>query len=259
MGEIEFYGTYAQLYDLQWSEKDKSDDLGFWVRLARRFRGPVLELACGTGRITLPLARAGLRITGLDVSREMLSIFAKKLGKEREEVRGRITLKKGDMRDFEFREKFGFAFVPFNSFLHLETVGDEEKCIRAVWRNLKPNGVFVIDVFKPDFKKWPAGTLHVDLAREYPEAGIKITRLSSREYEHAKQQIHAHYYMDVVSGEGKARRHETAFTLRYVRDVDEMKAMLEKCGFRLEKVHGDYRFGRFTPKSEKMIFVARKK
>ena len=143
--------------------------------------------------------------------------------------------------------------------MHLETVEDEERCIRAVHRNLKPNGVFVIDVFKPDFRKWPEKTLHMDLSREYPEAGIKITRLSSREYEHPKQQIHAHYYMDVISMEGKAKRHETGFTLRYIWDVNEMKAMLERCGFSLEKVYGDYKFGPFTPLSEKMIFVARKK
>jgi len=119
--------------------------------------------------------------------------------------------------------------------------------------------VFVIDVFKPNFKKWPAGKLRVDLVREYPEAGLKITRLSSREYEHAKQHIHAKFHMDVVRKGGKARRHTTCFTLRYVKGVGEMKAMLERCGFRLEKVYGDYKFGAFTPRSEKMIFVARRK
>lgn len=259
MGEIEFYERYAGLYDLQWSEKDRHEDLEFWVRLAKRFGGPVLELACGTGRVTLPLARAGIAITGLDASSEMLGILREKLPKEKPEVRERVALKKGDMRDFDFKGKFSFAFVPFNSFLHLEAVEDEERCVRAVHRSLKPRGIFVIDVFRPDFKKWPAKTLRVDLSHEYPEAGLKITRLSSREYDHPKQQIHTRYYMDVVSGRGRAKRHETGFTLRYVKDVSEMRALLEKCGFSLEKVYGDYEFGPFTPLSEKMIFVARKK
>lgn len=126
-------------------------------------------------------------------------------------------------------------------------------------RSLKPRGIFVIDVFRPNFKKHPAGKLRVDLSRDYPEAGLKITRLSSREYEHPKQLIHAKYCLDVVSGRGKAKRYETGFTLRYVKDVNEMRGMLERCGFSLEKVYGDYKLGPFTPLSDKMIFVARKR
>ena len=226
--------------------------------MSKKFGGPVLELACGTGRLTIPLAKAGAKITGLDASEAMLGVFREKLGKESEEVRERVVLKKGDMREFDFRHKFGFAFVPFNSFLHLETVEDEEKCVRAVHRNLKPGGIFVVDVFKPMFKDYPENVFRVDLTRTDPETGITISRLSSRTYEHGKQLIHAKYYVDVIFPEGKARRHETGFTLRYVK-AKEMVVLLERCGFRVEKIYGGYDFSPFTPLSKKMIFVARKR
>ena len=255
-GEIEFYAKYADIYDLQW---EPLPDVEFWVELAKRFPGPVLELACGTGRITIPIARAGIRVTGLDASREMLRVFKKKLEKEDSEVRRRVSLKLGDMRDFDFKERFGFISIPFNSFLHLTSVEDEEKCLRAVHRNLKQDGALVIDVFKPNFRKFPEGTLRVDLSRVDKATGLKITRLSSRTYDHHKQLIHAKYYLDVVSEQGKARRYTTGFTLRYIKDAKEMRELLERCGFRLERIYGNYSFGPFTPLSEKMIFVARKR
>lgn len=255
-GDIEFYRKYAHLYDLQYRELP---DVDFWLELAKRFGGPVLELACGTGRLTLPLARAGLRITGLDASDEMLEVFKRKLQKEKPEVRERITLKKGDMREFSFRQKFALIFIPFSSFLHLEAVEDEERCLRSARANLRPRGALVIDVFKPNFRKWPEHTLHIDFACADPETGVKITRLSSRTYDHERQLIHMKYYLDIVSREGKAKRHETGFTLRYIKDVSEMKALLERCGFGLEKIYGSYGFGPLTPLSKRMIFVVRKR
>lgn len=252
---IEFYRKYARLYDKQWKDLP---DIDFWERLAEKAGGPLLELACGTGRLTIPLARAGKRITGLDASEDMLAIFEEKLEKEPEQVSERVTLKKGDMSDFSLRQRFGMIFVPFNSFLHLETVEAEEGCIRSAFRNLRPGGIFVVDVFKPDFAKHPPDVFRVDLAQEDKESGMKITRLSSRTYDHRKQLIHAKYYLDVTNSCGKAKRHETGFTLRYIKNAGEMKKLLEKNGFALEKVYGNHKFGAFTPLSEKMIFVARK-
>lgn len=250
-----FYDRFAGLYDLQYGAQPDAD---FWLRLAKRFGGPALELACGTGRVAIPLARAGIRVVGLDSSSRMLEIFRGKLQKERPEVRERIRLKQGDMRDFDFRERFAFAFIPFNSFLHLETVEDEERCLRAIHRNLKEGGVLVVDIFKPDFRGRPAHTLLVDLAREDPVTGTKIVRLSERAYEHDKQLIHTKYHLHVVPKAGRGSRHEGGFTLRYIRDAREMEGLLARCGFRLEKIYGDYKFGPFTPLSKKMIFVARK-
>lgn len=96
-------------------------DIAFYSDLARRSAGAVLEVACGTGRVTLPLAEAGLNITGVDCSEGMLSLARRKAARLPKEAQGRLTLIHQDMTTLQLDQHFSFNFVPFRSFQHLLT------------------------------------------------------------------------------------------------------------------------------------------
>ena len=114
----------------------------FWLNQARISGGPILELGCGTGKLSIPLAEAGFSVTGLDNSPALLEFAASK----NENVRWM----QGDMRSFELDERFALIMLPSNNLGHLHTLEDFEGCIGSVKRHLRPGGVFVIDVFVPN-------------------------------------------------------------------------------------------------------------
>jgi SAM-dependent methyltransferase len=116
----------------------------FWLSQAKIRGGSVLELGCGTGKLSIPLAQAGYSVVGLDISAALLKFAASK--------NGDVKWIEADMRNFDINEKFSLIMLPSNNLGHLHTVEDFENCIRCVKRHLKPGGVFVIDVFVPNLK-----------------------------------------------------------------------------------------------------------
>src|SRR5688500_8881701 len=112
------YGDYnyiADLYDHVTAYRERAD-VGFFVDEAARSGGPVLEVGCGTGRVLIPTARAGVEIVGLDLSDHMLERCRANLSSESEEVRSRVTLVKGDMRSFRLGREFRLVTIPFRPF-----------------------------------------------------------------------------------------------------------------------------------------------
>ena len=116
----------------------------FWLSQARIRGGPILELGCGTGKLSIPLAEAGFSVTGLDNSPPLLQFAASK--------NGSVKWIEGDMRSFDLDESFALIMLPSNNLGHLHTPEDFDSCISSVKRHLQPGGVFVIDVFIPNLK-----------------------------------------------------------------------------------------------------------
>src|SRR5262245_29895894 len=102
---------YTQAY------KARLEDIRYYVGLAVANGGPILEYGCGNGRITLPIARAGVRVTGVDLSAPMLDDLRARLAAEPNSTRDLVRLKQGDMRELRLRERFPLVFCPFNTFL----------------------------------------------------------------------------------------------------------------------------------------------
>jgi SAM-dependent methyltransferase len=107
-------------------------DVRFYVEAARECGGPVLELGCGTGRILVPTARAGVEIAGLDASEGMLDACRRRLRAEPPEVQGRVSLHRGDLRDFDLARAFRLVTIPFRPFQHLITVAEQLACLGAI-------------------------------------------------------------------------------------------------------------------------------
>jgi SAM-dependent methyltransferase len=120
--------------------------LPFYAEFAREHAEGVLELACGTGQLAVPIAGSGVEMVGLDRSAAMLTT-----ARMRAELAGvSCHFVEGDMRGFEMDRRFGFIFIARNSLLHLSSAEDIVATFAAVRRHLAPGGVFVFDVFNPD-------------------------------------------------------------------------------------------------------------
>lgn len=124
-------------------------DVAFYVDAARASGGPVVELGCGTGRILLPCARAGVEMIGLDASPLMIERFKLNLAREPRDVQSRVTIAKGDMRTFSFGLKFRLIIIPFRGFQHLLTPEDQLQCLNAVKLHLLKDGVLLFDLYNP--------------------------------------------------------------------------------------------------------------
>ncbi len=118
MKTVNTYKTTAKYYDSDNKDLLK-DDIDFYIQYADELKGNILELGCGTGRITIPLARAEHKVWALDISQPMLDVFAEKLRSESEATFNNLHVLPGDMRDFSFNEKFKLIFIPFRTFQSL--------------------------------------------------------------------------------------------------------------------------------------------
>ena len=147
------YTVSAKHYDAAYAVKSDLVDVPFYLELAKKSRGPVLELGCGTGRILLPIARAGITIHGLDNSAAMLKVLKARVAAEPLQVRKLIHLHKGDMRRFRLGRKFRLVLMPFRPLQHMHTVPDQIAALRTAAAHVDRRGIFAFDVFYPDYEK----------------------------------------------------------------------------------------------------------
>jgi SAM-dependent methyltransferase len=137
------YDAIAELYD-PWSAS-VVEDVGFYLEEARRSGGPVVELGVGTGRIAIPLAADGIRVIGVDSSRGMLDVCARRAALAGVE----LDLRVGDLREPPVREQVPLVICPFRSLLHVHGDDDRRRVLTSVQELLRPGGRFVFDVFTP--------------------------------------------------------------------------------------------------------------
>jgi SAM-dependent methyltransferase len=139
------YDDIASFYD-PWS-RSVTEDVGFYVDEALASGGPVVELAVGTGRIAVPIARAGLEVIGVDSSPAMLAVA--RHAAEEAGVAHRVDLRLGDLREPPVAGRVPLVVCPFRSLLHMETEAEKLRALRAARDLLEDDGRFVFDVFSP--------------------------------------------------------------------------------------------------------------
>jgi len=138
----------ASFYDWECRQilGSQSDDVALIVSLAREFGGPVLELGCGTGRITLPLAMSGLEVAAMDRNPWMLSHLRRKLEAAPVEVRAMVKVVEGDICNFDLDTQFSFVIAPYNALCYILDPGQLRNCLTSVHRHLKRGGHFFCQV-----------------------------------------------------------------------------------------------------------------
>ena len=151
--DSETYSRMAKYYDPAYGARPDLRDVPFYLQMARRRGGPILEIACGTGRILLEIARAGIEAVGVDFSEAMLAVLRAKLETEPRDVNDRVTLQVGDMRTFTLGRRFRQVFIPFRPMQHMYTVEDQISALSRAGEHLRADGVLVLDVFYPIFSK----------------------------------------------------------------------------------------------------------
>lgn len=142
-----FFDETAAFYEATYEPQD-IDDVGFYLQRARAADGPVLEVACGTGRVYLELLSTGIDADGFDGAPGMLSEL-----RSRADERGlEPSVWEADMRDFEVDREYALIIVPFRSFLHLLEIEDQRSALRQFHDALAPDGELIIAVFAPNFE-----------------------------------------------------------------------------------------------------------
>jgi len=164
-GNYDEYAPIAELYDYVVPYQNR-EDVSFFVEAATQSGGPVLEVGCGTGRILIPTARAGIEITGLDLSPHMLAVCHERLNTEPKHVRSKVQLVEGDMRHFELARTFGLVTLPFRPFQHLTTVGDQLACLDCIHHHLETGGKLILDIFNPWLEALAKQNIGEEMAEE---------------------------------------------------------------------------------------------
>ncbi len=223
---------YAKAY------KSRRQDVDYYVALAERIGGPVLEYAVGDGRVALPVVRSGVEVWGVDLSAPMLGALKARLAKEPVEVQRRLHLTRGDMRSWRTRRRFPLIVSTFNSVLHLYTRQDVEAFFSRVKAHLAPGGRLVFDFSLPR----PAD-LALDPGRSYsgmrlrdPSSG-KLVKYSERfEYDPVRQIQLCWMQFEPVDG---SEAWSVPLTHRQF-FPQEMEALLHYAGFRDIQLSADF-------------------
>ncbi|MDA0271498.1 MAG: class I SAM-dependent methyltransferase [Chloroflexi bacterium] len=246
-----YYHDMAEEYAAR--ETGLPGDVEFYTTLAQEAHGLVVELGVGTGRIAIPSALAGARVLGIDVEPAMLEV-ARRLAAEAG-VGDRLVLAEGDMRDFQVPEPAALVTIPFRAFLHNLTVDDQLSTLAACHRALRPGGRLALNVFNPSLPlitRWMArGPRHWE---PYGGArGLDDGTQARNEYRPTAQVATTHLRVRDAAG----RWRKTSYRVRYVYRF-EMEHLLQRAGFEVESLFGDFAGGAFEETSTEMIWVARR-
>ncbi|MFN2572583.1 MAG: trans-aconitate 2-methyltransferase [Gemmatimonadales bacterium] len=229
------------------------DDVPFYVTEAKAVRGAVLEIGCGTGRVLLPIARAGCAIAGLDGSPVMLERCRTKLAAEPAVVQQRVTLHQHDMHDFDFGGQYALIIAPFRVVQHLTTADAQLRFLAAAARHLTPGGRLIFDVFNPRFDLLARadGTEPEDTPEQrLPDGrtfrrGARVVRVR---WVDQVSEVELIYY---VGNE----RHVQAFDMRWYLPA-ELRHLLARGGFRVREIYGDFARGPLVDGAPEQIVVA---
>lgn len=260
-GGIDEYASTADFYDHVVPYHDRPD-VQFFVDAARECGGPVLELGCGTGRVLIPTARAGLDIVGLDASAHMLAICRMRVDAEPESVRSKVELVEADMRAFALDRTFALVTIPFRPFQHLITVEDQLACLGSIRRHLSDGGTLVLDLFNPSLEHLVNRVIGEEFAEEpeftMPDGRRVIRRHKIAAHDRANQTTDVELIYYVTHPNGHAERRVHAFRFRYLFRF-EVEHLLARAGFAVETIYSDYEKSAFGSRYPgELLVVARK-
>jgi SAM-dependent methyltransferase len=258
---IDSYNVTAKYYDGAYAAKQDLVDLPFYLELAEQTPGPILEVACGTGRVLLPIARKGIEIHGVDNSRPMLKILENSLAREPRQVRERVTLHEGDMRDFRLGARFPLVIIPFRPMQHMYTVDDQVSALTSAATHLSEGGILAFDVFYPKFDvintkmgeevlefEWSPGADSTEVVRRYfrKESVDKINQIFYFTF----------IYRTLRAGELILEETE-AFKLSYF-TYPHLRALFLLAGLKPMAEYGSFAKALLDNSAEQMIFLLRR-
>jgi SAM-dependent methyltransferase len=246
------FDRFPRLYD--WEHDQYLVDVDVHIGFARRFGGPVLELACGTGRLLSPLASAGFAVTGVDSSAPMLERARARLAQRGLDA----TLLQQPLERLQLDGTFRTIILGLDSFGLLLRRDDQLGALRAARSHATHDARLVLDVANGNLRgaNEPPEELVHDLTQPDPETGRPITKFVLRRPRPEKQLDDLMLFYDEQDERGYLRRSMVELKIRWFTRF-ELELLLQTAGWQVEEMYGDYDLSEFGPNSERLIVVAR--
>lgn len=248
------WDDYAAFYDWENARTLGRRDVPFWLRMTAAVEGPVLELGCGTGRVTMPLAHEGVRIVGVDRSAEMLARARRRMRRQRRGIAPALV--RADIRALPLPDaSMPMVMAPYGILQSLVNDRDLRATLKDVARVVVPDGIFALELVA-DLPAWGEYSRKVRMRGQRTPGGSLITLIESVRQE--RDRGVTVFDQEFVETRGRARRRH-AFTLTFrTLTVPQMLRRLAAAGFRPEALLGDYEGGPLGLESEAWIIVARR-
>ncbi len=228
--------------------------LDFYVGLAREANGPVLEVACGTGRILLSCLQAGIEIEGLDLFEPLLNRLRIKAAAEGLSPR----LYQSDMSSFSLPSRFALIIIPCNSFVHNLTQESQISCLQCCREHLLPGGVLVFDTAFPSMEIFgsPQNTRVLEGELPHPETGFPVRVYDTRTFDRVAQTQHSINEIELLGADGNVQiTHRSEVRGRYIYK-HEMELLLRIAGFPRWEVYGGFDYRPLTQENDELVVKA---
>ena len=246
------YDLIAPFYDIEHAHFD--EDVNLYINFAELCGGPLLELACGSGRLLVPLACEGYEVTGVDSSRSMLNLARHAL--EEAGVTEQCTLVQENMSSVRLGQKFRLAFIALGSFGHVCTRQEQRQVLAVVHHHLNAGSKFILDISNADVRymeKLSGQVLHQGTWKRDNDTLLShFVSPSSSPTKHLLELTH--FYEEHRQGEAVQRTVITTYL--YLFEKTEVELLLEEAGFVINDVFGDYDLSPYEHESPRMIFIA---
>jgi ubiquinone/menaquinone biosynthesis C-methylase UbiE len=243
------YRDAAEYYDLF----ILNDDIPFYLSMAEKYGSPILELACGTGRVALKLAEAGYEVVGVDATKQMLNVARAKARNLPDNVRSPVSFLKGDITDLDLQQEFPLVIIP-SSFRFCLTTEQQLACLSSARRHLTEDGVFILDLYPGDGLQekgeWSEDA-HTTDGRHVKRSGVFVTDFSNQ----IQRRI---FILEIVDSDGETWTIETENAVALI-DDKEADRLLQLSGFEVLKEYGDWDSRPYSPGMRRRILVLRSK
>jgi len=267
MGRADDIYAEPRMYDLEHEGDD--EDIRFFEGLVEEWRPVrILELAAGSGRVTLPLAQLaateGGEIVGLELADAMIAEAERKKADLSADAQARVRFVQGDLLTWSDDRPFDLVITPCGSMSHVLTIDDQLTAWRRAFDNLVPGGRFVVDLSMPDLTAYvdslrtpPRFPVEIDIDTEDEETGERLLRYKTTEYVPQDQRAEIRFIYDKLDAEGRVDRYVSDFT-SHVYYPREVELLFRMTGFTVEHTFGDYARKKLKRSSRALIVVGRK-
>jgi ubiquinone/menaquinone biosynthesis C-methylase UbiE len=249
------WDEYADFYDWENAQTLDRRDVKFWQGMAQRVSGRVLELGCGTGRVTIPVARTGADIVGVDRSEEMLAHARRRMKRAR--LANQASWIRSDIRMLPFRKsaRFDLVMAPYGILQSLVREADLKATLESVSRVLSARGVFGLDLV-PDLPVWKEYRNRVRFQGSRRGGDSRITLVESVRQDRARRLTI--FDQEYIERRGSARRARKFSLVFRTLSVPQMTSRLERAGFKISAILGDYNGKPWDPRADVWLILAQK-
>lgn len=247
------FDAWAEYYDV--IHCGLAGERAFYVKVARSCGARALELGCGTGRIAIPIAASGVRVTGLDVSPKMLDVCRRK-SNGRTTGNGSLSLVCADMRSFDLDGRFDVVLAPYRTLMHLLTDGDRRGCFDCVRNHLAPSGTFVFNVWRPALGDGLYRRRHSTY--NFRNTGRKLFHFHAHWREMRSDSVYDEHLLREFDENGAALRSVFLPMVRRWISEERLKTLLSESGLRIERLFGGFDGRPLDERCTEMVAVVRR-